>query len=40
MWRWLPDWSRDDTAVYRFDYAVEAEPSRCAVRRRSSSANS
>lgn len=26
MWRWLPDWRRDDTPVYRFDYAVEANP--------------
>lgn len=26
MWRWLPDWRRDDTPVYRFDYAVEAKP--------------
>jgi ATP-dependent helicase HepA len=26
MWRWLPDWERDDTPVYRFDYAVEANP--------------
>ena len=26
MWRWLPEWSRDDTALYRFDYAVEADP--------------
>ena len=26
MWRWLPHWERDDTAVYRFDYAVEANP--------------
>lgn len=26
MWRWLPEWSRDDTPLYRFDYAVEADP--------------
>ncbi|NYG07750.1 ATP-dependent helicase HepA [Phycicoccus badiiscoriae] len=26
MWRWLPDWAHDDTPVYRFDYAVEANP--------------
>jgi len=26
MWRWLPDWERDDTLVYRFDYAAEANP--------------
>ena len=26
MWRWLPDWRRDDTPVYRFDYAIEANP--------------
>ena len=26
MWRWLPDWRRDDTPVYRFDYSVEANP--------------
>ncbi len=26
MWRWLPDWPRDDTPLYRFDYAVEADP--------------
>lgn len=26
MWRWLPDWAREDTPVYRFDYAVEANP--------------
>lgn len=26
MWRWLPDWERDDTPVYRFDYTVEANP--------------
>ena len=26
MWRWLPDWERHDTPVYRFDYAVEANP--------------
>ena len=26
MWRWLPTWERDDTPVYRFDYAVEANP--------------
>jgi ATP-dependent helicase HepA len=26
MWRWLPEWEHDDTLVYRFDYAVEANP--------------
>jgi ATP-dependent helicase HepA len=26
MWRCLPDWRRDDTPIYRFDYAVEANP--------------
>jgi ATP-dependent helicase HepA len=26
MWRWLPEWRRDDTPLYRFDYAVEANP--------------
>jgi ATP-dependent helicase HepA len=26
MWRWLPDWAYDDTPVYRFDFAVEANP--------------
>lgn len=26
MWRWLPEWERHDTPVYRFDYAVEANP--------------
>ncbi|WP_256792972.1 protein DpdE [Terrabacter sp. Ter38] len=26
MWRWLPEWSLDDTPLYRFDYAVEADP--------------
>lgn len=26
MWRWLPTWSRTETVVYRFDYAIEANP--------------
>ncbi|MEU5861639.1 protein DpdE [Nonomuraea sp. NPDC047529] len=26
MWRWLPDWPREECPVYRFDYAVEANP--------------
>lgn len=26
MWRWLPTWSRAETVVYRFDYAIEANP--------------
>ena len=26
MWRWLPLWARAETPVYRFDYAVEANP--------------
>jgi ATP-dependent helicase HepA len=26
MWRWMPEWPREDTPLYRFDYAVEANP--------------
>lgn len=26
MWRWLPTWARAETVVYRFDYAIEANP--------------
>jgi len=26
MWRWLPTWTLSETVVYRFDYAVEANP--------------
>lgn len=26
MWRWLPDWTREERPIYRFDYAVEANP--------------
>lgn len=26
MWRWLPDWGYGERIVYRFDYAVEAQP--------------
>lgn len=26
MWRWIPDWPGEDTPLYRFDYAVEANP--------------
>jgi ATP-dependent helicase HepA len=26
MWRWLPDWPREERPVYRFDYAIEANP--------------
>ncbi|MDX3106008.1 protein DpdE [Nonomuraea angiospora] len=26
MWRWLPDWPRAECPVYRFDYAIEANP--------------
>ncbi|MFC8235891.1 protein DpdE [Streptomyces sp. NPDC057284] len=26
MWRWLPDWPRAERLVYRFDYAIEANP--------------
>jgi ATP-dependent helicase HepA len=26
MWRWLSDWPRAERPVYRFDYAIEANP--------------
>ncbi|MBB1033611.1 hypothetical protein G6031_04305 [Dietzia sp. CQ4] len=26
MWRWIRRWKHEDTPVYRFDYAVEANP--------------
>jgi ATP-dependent helicase HepA len=26
MWRWLPNWGYGERIVYRFDYAVEAQP--------------
>jgi ATP-dependent helicase HepA len=26
MWRWIPTWPRAEKPVYRFDYAVEADP--------------
>ncbi|MEV6416171.1 protein DpdE [Kribbella sp. NPDC051718] len=26
MWRWLPDWMHEERLLYRFDYAVEANP--------------
>ncbi|MFX0540050.1 protein DpdE [Ornithinimicrobium sp. Y1847] len=26
MWRWMPEWPREDTPLYRFDYAVEGNP--------------
>ena len=30
MWRWMLEWDHEDTPVYRFDYAVEADPLRVA----------
>lgn len=26
MWRWIPSWARAEAVLYRFDYAIEANP--------------